>query len=180
VAYSGKRAICCALVSTETPHAFPHTDDQVDYTTETKGSKIGRVRDFIDAADGNVIATKRAHIMASGHRPPKSLASDEVSWLHTIDQPFCKRKQNVPRSETQWEAASTKGAFERWTVPLYGYCTFINVVAGAQWVLIARSKDAEVPELTYGVDGLTSFEPYGTNSKLWDVDAVVVQAGSQL
>jgi hypothetical protein len=154
-----------------------YTKRKLDYTMEVKQDIVGSVRDLIDATDGNIIATKRAHIIASGHRPPKSLASDEISWLFTIDLPFCKRKQNVPQSETQWEAASTKGAFERWTVPQHGYCTFINVVTGAQWVFIARSKR---PGFTYGADDLASFEPYGANSHLWDVEGVLLKSGNQL
>jgi hypothetical protein len=154
-----------------------YTEGKLDYTMEIKRDMVGSVKDLIEAIDGNIIATKRAHIIASGHRPPKSLASDEISWLFTIDLPFCKRKQNVPQSETHWEAASTKGAFERWTVPQHGYCTFINVVAGEQWVFIARSKR---PGFAYGVDDLVSFEPYGANCNLWDIEGVLVKAGSQL
>lgn len=147
---------------------------------EQKRDTIGNVKNLIDAADGSIIATKRTHIIASGHHPPRSLASDETSWLYTVDECYCKRRQNVPQVETQWEAASTKGAFKRWTMSQHGYCTFINVVSGAHLVFIEKRK----PECSRGIsDGLKdviAYELYGVNSGLWDVDAVVLRAGCQL
>jgi len=73
-----------------------------------------------------------------------------------------------------------KGAFERWTVPQHGYCTFINVVAGAHLVFIGKKKSQQLDNLTDEANAMAAFEPYGVNGDLWNVDAVVVQAGCQL
>jgi hypothetical protein len=57
---------------------------------EKKQDIIGSVQDLINAMDGSIIAMKHTHIIASGHCLPRSLASDELAWLYTVDEPYCK------------------------------------------------------------------------------------------
>jgi hypothetical protein len=79
---------------------------------------------------------------------------------------------NLARRYTSWAFASTRHFFGDWTVDGQGFTTYLNVTAGSIWVVVARPK-APAPLVT-------SFDPVGSNSTLWEFEGVLLPSGSQM
>ncbi len=87
---------------------------------------------------------------------------------------------------TNWASSLELGSYER-RIPSVaidsdGYGTFVNVVAGSKWWIVARPKDG----LDVDVFNTTSiwldeeFDIDKSCEKLFDVEAILLQPGSEL
>jgi hypothetical protein len=132
------------------------------------------------AANGNIIGTRQTPIYPSDYPPPPSLATDQVAWKYTLELPYCKRRVPFPGMHTHWQSAATRNAFSPWITPSEGFCTFINAVLGHQWVVIGKAKEGSKSLLGSTSHRLPDFNPFGVNNDLWNIDAVLLQPGSQL
>jgi hypothetical protein len=66
-----------------------------------------------------------------------SMATDLQAWADTLDHPYCKRHVPFPLSHTRWGTVATTGAFGDWNEPVNGVCTYISVLRGCQYVVVA-------------------------------------------
>ncbi|KAF6748653.1 hypothetical protein DFP72DRAFT_853295 [Ephemerocybe angulata] len=72
---------------------------------------------------------------------PAGISSDLVAWDLTIDQPWCRRHREKPRSLMLWVTVSLKGAYTPFKIPDNGFGLFIRVSFGSQWIVVARPED---------------------------------------
>ncbi|KAF8803056.1 hypothetical protein BYT27DRAFT_7110602 [Phlegmacium glaucopus] len=120
----------------------------------------------------NPLATKRIPRPIPDCRPPPSLSIDRKAWDSTIRKSYAPKAATFPQRYTSWAFASTRHFFGDWTMDGQGFTTYLNVTTGSVWVVVARPK---VPAPL-----VTSFDPVGSNSTLWEFEGVLLQAGSQM
>jgi len=155
----------------------------VDHTQETDKHARGTLQHLLDsdrAANGNIISTGRVSLSPSDYPPPDSLASDVTAWNCTLEEPHCKRRIRLPERHTRWITAATSNAFGVWMEEALGFCIYLNAVSGLLWVLIGKPKAQGGRIFANISDPITSFDPIASNSRLWDVEAVLLCEGSQL
>ena len=75
-----------------------------------------------------------------------------------------------PVEHLRWNLAATKGAFHPWHIDSDGYGTFVNVVTGAKWWIVARPKDVLNTTSAFLQDAQDKFE----------YEAILLQPGSEL
>jgi hypothetical protein len=152
----------------------------IDHTQETEKDARGTIQHLLDsdkALNGNIISMRRVSMTPSDYPPPDSLASDVNAWNCTAEESYCKRRVHFPEQPTRWITAATRNAFGPWTEEAHGFCTYINILNGQLWVLIAKPKTqifADVSNIA------VSFDPMATNSGSWDIEGVLLGQGSQL
>jgi len=154
----------------------------VNYTQEKDHEAQGTVQEMVDyekSAIPSIMGTGRISPLQSNYPPPQSLASDVAAWNCTEEEPHCKRHVHFPELQTRWIAASTRRAFGAWTDEGHGFSRYINILAGSAWVVISKPKsggrvfsDVSIHE--------KSFDPTGSNSEIWDIEAIFVRKGTQL
>jgi hypothetical protein len=123
---------------------------------------------------------RRAPMVPSDYPPPDSLASDVTAWNCTSEERYCKRRITFPEQHIRWITAATSDAFGTWTEEAHGFCTYMNVLTGWLWVLIAKPKTQGGRIFTNVSNLATPFDPMAPNTRLWDVEAVLLGEGSQL
>jgi hypothetical protein len=136
--------------------------------------------DSTKAINGNIIGTKRVSMLPSDYPPPQSLASDVTAWNYTDEEPYCKRRIHFPELQTRWVSAATHRAFGEWMEEKHGFCSYINILAGSVWVVISKPQ-VEGGRIFADIATLTDpMDPAASNSGLWDVEAILLEEGSQL
>jgi hypothetical protein len=129
----------------------------------------------------NILHTERVPVSPSDHQPPRSLASDSNAWKKTMDDSYCKPNVRFPWLSTRWASAATRGAScGGWWEEEHGFCAYMDVLVGSVWVVISKPKEkggriiAEIRTL------LNPMDPAESNLHEWDVEAVLLEEGSQL
>ena len=153
-----------------------------DYTQEKDQGAYGTVQHLLDCENSaipNIMGTGRISPLQSNYPPPQSLASDVAAWNCTEEEPHCKRRVHFPELQTRWLSASTPRAFGAWTDEGHGFSRYINILAGSAWVVISKPKLGGRVFSGVSIHEKT-FDPTGSNSELWDVEAVFIREGSQL
>jgi hypothetical protein len=90
----------------------------------------------------------------------------------------------------RWVSAATRRVFGEWTEEKHGLCVYINVLAGSIWVAISKpkeghifaiSKPKEAGDIFANIESfLHQMDPVESNLHLWDVEAILIEEGSQL
>lgn len=70
------------------------------------------------------------------------VASDAHAWNMTIDQPWCARRWEMPRSLLCWAEVSTKHAYSSVSFAPNGFATQIEVKSGSQLLLIFQPRQS--------------------------------------
>lgn len=147
-----------------------------DYSHGVPCDTIGTLSDLlcsIGLANGSCLRTDNIPMALSAHDPPLFLATDFKAWGETLDHPFCKRHIPFPRLRTRWGNVTTAGAFTDWISPQSGECTFLNILSGAQYVIIALPKcDASWPPIT--------MPSTDSDSDDWDFEGVLLEEGMNM
>ena len=76
----------------------------------------------------------------------------------------------------RWNLAATKDAYHDWHIDSDGYGTFVNVMAGSKWWIVARPKNS------LGIDTFNStscFIDDASEDKI-EAEAILLLPGSQL
>lgn len=122
-------------------------------------------------------------------QPVAAAAADQfTSDLHalryTSSDAGWKCRWSVPFEAMRYMSAFTKGAFIRWHIPPHGFAKFIDVIYGALWVLVARpqTKPGEQVEwrMFSHINLFHSFQVDSANAERYDIEAILVQAGTRL
>jgi hypothetical protein len=71
-------------------------------------------------------------------------------------------------------------AFGRWMEEKHGFCSYINVLAGCVWVVISKPKKQGGHKFDDVATLTNLMDPAESNLRLWDVEAILLEAGSQL
>ncbi|KAF6745574.1 hypothetical protein DFP72DRAFT_1077351 [Ephemerocybe angulata] len=72
----------------------------------------------------------------NGINPTSTLASDIVAWDMTIDQPWCSRRWEMPRSILRWTDVATTHAYTPLSPSPNGFVTQIEVKCGSQLLIL--------------------------------------------
>ena len=104
----------------------------------------------------------------------RSSFSSDAHALATIFNQEGWIKRGLATDHLRWSLAATKDAFHVWHIDSDGYGTFINVTAGSKWWIVARPKDG------FDTDTFDSTSFYVDNDQLYDVEAILLQPGSEL
>jgi hypothetical protein len=142
-----------------------------DYTHKEKVTVLGNLSDLvssIEAGNDRFLSTSKIPMPFSGYDPPLYFSTDVKAWGETLDYPFCKRHVAFPRMRTRWGTVSTAGAFCDWISPSNGECTFIKILSGKQYVVIATPGDD------------MSFPRPFTDYNDWNIDGVVLEEGTMV
>jgi hypothetical protein len=78
--------------------------------------------------------------MPDGVAPILALTSDVVAWNYTVDQPWCGRRWEMPRSATKWGSAFIRNTYLPMTITPNGFSTYVEVKVGIQLVVIGTPK----------------------------------------
>jgi hypothetical protein len=127
----------------------------------------------------NILSTGRISPLLSNYPPPQSLASDVAAWNWTEEEPHCKRHVNFPELHTRWISASTQRAFGAWTDEGHGFSVYINILAGSVWIVVSKPKSGGRVFSNVSIHE-KPYDPIGSNTDLWDVEAIFLTKGSQL
>ncbi|TFK64811.1 hypothetical protein BDN72DRAFT_901255 [Pluteus cervinus] len=110
-----------------------------------------------------------------GPYPHASLSTDTFA-----SHVYCSKKLKTLYSSEYLQRghASTQASYSTWDRSRYaGY--FESVVCGSRLFLLSHPKK-ENPQFLYDPNDLANFDPDSTTSEHWDVEAVLVPAGSQI
>ena len=91
-------------------------------------------------------------------------------------------KRPAPIEHLRWNLAATQGAFHPWHIDSDGYGTFVNVITGSKWWIVARPKNSLNAEIfnTTSIWLDTEFGQDKSGENIFDVEAILLQPGSQL
>ena len=144
-----------------------------DYRHKEALTVLGNLSDVVSsikAGNGRFLSTSKIPMPLSVYDPPLYFSTDIKAWGETLDYPFCKHHVAFPRLRTRWGTVATAGTFCDWVSPSNGECTFIKILSGKQYVVIATpADDMSIPLTT----------PF-TNSKDWNFDGVVLEEGTMV
>lgn len=131
------------------------------------------------AHNGNILSTRQVPSPLINTPGQIMWASDQRAWLDTIDHAYCKRNVSPPLSHLRWAVASTRDLLSEWRVGSEGSFTYVDVMVGSLWVVVAEPKHGDK-------DGFASTRIYGqgssmaANTDIWDMQGVVMSAGTRL
>jgi len=89
-----------------------------------------------------------------------------------MQQSHAKKGTPFPKRHTRWAVAATKGFFHDWVIQGQGFTTYLNVIAGAILVSVARPKMER--------QLVISFDPISSNSDIWEFQQVFLETDSQM
>ena len=110
-----------------------------------------------------------------------SFSTDSYALMTGLNQEGWPKKR-APTEHLRWNLAATQGAFHHWHIDSDGYGTFVNVITGSKWWIVARPKNS----LDVDIFNTTSiwlnkeFDLDKTGEELFDVEAILLQPGSEL
>ena len=85
-------------------------------------------------------------------------------------------KRGVPLDHLRWSLAATKDAFHVWHIDSDGYGTFVEVVAGSKWWIVACPKS----NLDIDIFNSTSCFIDDASEDQFEIEAILLLPGSQL
>ena len=97
-----------------------------------------------------------------------------------MDDSYCKPSVRFPWLPTRWAYAATRGAFGEWMEEEHGLCVYVNVLAGSVWVVISKPKEEGGRRIAETRTLLNPIDPAESNLHEWDVEAILLEEGSQL
>ena len=106
-------------------------------------------------------------------------STDSVAWRATKGRSGSSEYESPPLADIRWGLAATKGAVHWWHIDSDGFATYIDVVAGYKWWIVAKEKDTG---LSLGHTSIFSadYQLEEPNNGLWDVEAILLEPGTRL
>ena len=146
-------------------------------------TRVGTVADILKASqsEDSKILNGLSFIDPSAGIQRSSFSTDSYAFVTGLNQEGWP-KRPTPIGHLRWNLAATKGAFHPWHIDSDGYGTFVNVVAGSKWWIVARPKDG----LDVDIFNTTSiwldeeFDIDKSCETLFDVEAILLRPGSEL
>lgn len=154
----------------------------IDGTLANERHVLGTLDDILESAlacNGNILSTKLFPSPLIDTAGQIMWASDQRAWLDTIDLPYCKRHVAPPLSHLRWAVAATSGSLSEWRIGSEGSFTYLDVMVGSLWVIVAMEKEGDK-------DGFAStllcslMSPAGPNTNLWGMQGIVLSAGNRM
>ncbi|KAF6751269.1 hypothetical protein DFP72DRAFT_1172351 [Ephemerocybe angulata] len=109
--------------------------------------------------------------------PIASLASDAYAWDMTVDQPWCWRRWEMPRSTLRWAEVSTQHAYRSLAMSDNGFGTHIDVKSGSRLLVVCQPAPFN-PHSTSSFSLLEQFRRRSpTDLKMWSFQAFHLKAG---
>lgn len=140
-------------------------------------TRVGTVADILEASqspDGKILNGLSFQDPWAGiHRT--SFSSDAYA-LGTgfMQEGWIKRAPAV--EHLRWSLAATKDAFHVWHIDSDGYGTFVNVISGSKWWIVARPKNRQ----NLDVFNTSTIFLNKENLNELDVEAILLLPGSEL
>ena len=156
---------------------------QADFTIDSeKRTRRGRLIDLCHS-----LALTKPKALSALHLPSASktfpfppFSSDKVAWKEVQGWAYCRSWESYPVSDMRWGLAATGSTHHYWHVDSNGLGTFLRVEAGVKLWFIATPLTGDFDDFL-SIDLFTSgFDLGKTNEELWNVEAVVLKAGSFL
>ena len=106
-------------------------------------------------------------------------STDSVAWRATKGRRGSSDAEAPPLADVRWGLAATKGAVHWWHIDSDGFGTYLDVVTGKKWWIVAKEKN-NAP--TFGSTSLFlgEYELEEPNVDLWDLEAILLQPGTRL
>ena len=141
-------------------------------------TRIGTVADILKASqspDSKILNGLSFQDPWAGIR--RSSFSSDAHALCTVYNQEGWIKRAPSTEHLRWNLAATKDAFHPWHIDSDGYGTFVNVMAGSKWWIVARPRSP----LNVDIFNTTSaFMPDDESVDKVDVEAILLQPGSEL
>jgi hypothetical protein len=100
---------------------------------------FGTLNQLIQSAEGRGKPLAVTNFpMPNGPSPLSSISSDVYAWDMTIDQPWCGRRWEMPRSDLRWAEILTKNTYRSLGFSPNGFGTQIEVKGGSQLLVICQ------------------------------------------
>jgi hypothetical protein len=171
---------------------YLHYTDQSVGLHEDNRTRDGTMQQVLDCSrltTGRILLAPHI-LMSRAAVDLSSYSSDSFAWDETEGSPFCKITEPVPVSNIRWARISLKCAFQGWHLSPDGFGTALEIKSGCEWVIIARPcgrSDPNKPGLNPDFNDmgllhlfLNNFDSSVPNEDNWDIEAVVLAAGSRL
>jgi hypothetical protein len=142
--------------------------------------KLDNLLKHVHSSDGNILGTMQLSAPLLNRQPPPNMASDRHAWINTIGLPYCKRQVSPPFSHITWVAAATGHFLTSWLLGPEGSCTYIDVLVGSIWAVVARPRGGSRYKLFDNHLYCDGFNPSFPNTLLWDMEGVILGAGSRM
>ena len=84
-----------------------------------------------------------------------------------------------PPSRIAWATAATRHLLTPWLLGPQGSCTYIDVLVGSIWIVVARPPEGDRYQFFSTVLD-SSFDPSDSNTHLWDMEAIVLGTGCRM
>lgn len=140
-------------------------------------TRIGTVADILKAsqsADSKILNALSFQDPWAGIR--RSSFSSDAHALSTVYNQEGWIRKSASIDHLRWNLAATKDAFHRWHIDSDGYGTFVSVMSGSKWWMVARPKTRQ------NIDLFNTTLPFVSNDgedKI-EVEAILLQPGSKL
>jgi hypothetical protein len=116
-----------------------------------------------------------------------AFASDVYAWNETEGEPYCKETEHVPTADIRWGRASMTGAFMTWTLLPEGFGAVLDIKAGSEWLVVARSpsihEDKYEPLINHFANinlFLDNFIPTNCMPDKWHLEAMHLQPNTRV
>lgn len=117
---------------------------------------------------------------------PTTFSSDAHAMHHTLNDVGWRHGMAPPTGDIRWGVASTKGAWHGWHIDSDGNGTFIIVIYGAKWWIVARPTTVGGSKWDFrqfaNIDFLMNdlFDPDKPCSGLWTLEAILLVPGTEM
>ena len=141
-----------------------------------KRTRIGTVADILKASqspDSKILNGLSFKNPFAGIQRT-SFTSDAHALAATFNQEGWLKKP-APIEHLRWSLAATKDAFHPWHIDSDGYGTFVDVMTGSKWWIVARPKSSEKVDI---FNTTTAFLEDGPDR--FEVEAILLLPGSKL
>ena len=153
--------------------------DFVDHSLskdQLKRYRRGTTKEILDChLSGGRILNALDFPMGKADNTPQYISSDEVAFFQAEDN----QRRSYPVAEMRWGIAATAGSYHTWHIDSDGFGTYINVVAGYKWWVLAKPKESKhhFDEIDLY---LKNYDAELTNDTKWDTEGILLLPGSLL
>src|SRR5271168_1959482 len=106
-------------------------------------------------------------------------STDSVAWRATKGRPGSADSDLPPPADIRWGLAATTGAVHWWHIDSDGFGTYLDVITGHKWWIVAKEKN-KAPTFGSTTLFLGEYELEEPNTDLWDIEAILLQPGMRL
>ena len=106
-------------------------------------------------------------------------STDSAAWRATEGRRESSDAEAPPLADVRWGLAATKGAVHWWHVDSDRFGTYLDIITGNKWWIVAKEKDNG---LTFGSTSLflSTYQLEEPNTDLWNVKAILLEPGTRL